>query len=56
MLHRKGKKYSFKKKSNNQENPKSPEPTRNGVTETRATNKKYPAREEPLYNVKDKMT
>ena len=41
-------KYSFKKKSNNQENPNLPELTANHVIESIMTNDIYPANGEPI--------
>ena len=51
-----GEKYSFKKKPNNQKNPKLGQPTINEVMESTTTNGNCPACEEPLTNATDKMT
>ena len=55
MLHREiEEKYSFKKKLNNQEHPKSPEPTVNEIMKTIEKNMNYPTSEEPISDVTDK--
>ena len=51
MLHKEiEEKHSFKKKSDNQENMKSSEPTVNEVLESITTNKNYPVCKEPITN------
>ena len=46
-------KYSFKKKSSNQENPKPQEPTVNEVMESIIQNENYPASEESISTATD---